>query len=162
MAQTEMTRLDTLFSSAAKRLPAGARGRGGPDPNRVNFSGGSPDPLSMPKKEMAAAAVRALEKRGEWALQYGAATGYPGLIEQLLVKLKRDNGVEARPENVLITAGASQAISLVCDALVDPGDTIISEVPTFLGAIRHFNAHMAIIVGIPMDEHGMMLDVLES
>src|SRR6476646_3466367 len=107
MAQTETTRFDALFSSAAKRLPAGARGRSGPDPNRVNFSGGSPDPLSMPKKEMAAAAVRALEKRGEWALQYGAATGYAGLIDQLLVKLKRDNGVEARPENVLITAGAS-------------------------------------------------------
>src|ERR1700736_969044 len=107
MAQTETTRFDVLFSSAAKRLPPGPRGRGGPDPNRVNFSGGSPDPLSMPKKEIAAAAVRAMEKRGEWALQYGSATGYAGLIDQLLVKLKRDNGVVARPENVLITAGAS-------------------------------------------------------
>jgi 2-aminoadipate transaminase len=162
MAQTETARIEQLFSDAAKALPPGPPPGRGLAPGRANFAGGSPDPGSMPKKEIAAAAVRALEKNGEWALQYGAATGYAGLIEQLLIKLKRDNGVEARPENVLITAGASQAISLVCDALVDPGDTIITEEPTFLGAIRHFNAHKAKIVGIPMDDKGMKLDVLES
>jgi len=116
----------------------------------------------MPTGAMAEAARRAMEKNGQWALQYGAATGYSGLIEQLLVKLKRDNGVDVRPENVLITAGASQAIDLVCDALIDPGDIILSEAPAFLGAIRLFNAHQAKIVGIPMDDQGMKMDVLEA
>jgi len=78
------------------------------------------------------------------------------------LKLKRDNGVDARPENVLITAGASQAIDLVCAALLDPGDVILTEEPTFLGALRIFRAHGATIVGVPMDDRGMQMDVLES
>ena len=162
MAQTETTRLDELFSEAAKRVPPGPPAGRGLSPDRISFSGGSPDPKSMPKKEMAAAAARAMEKNGEWALQYGEATGYRGLIEQLLTKLRRDNGVDVHPENVLITAGASQAIDLVCDALIDPGDVILTEAPTFLGALRLFNAHRATIVGIPMDDQGMQMDALEA
>jgi 2-aminoadipate transaminase len=162
MAQTETTRLEELFSEAAKRLAPGAPQGRGLSPDRMNFAGGSPDPKSMPTKAMAEAATRTMEKNGQWALQYGAATGYAGLVEQLLVKLKRDNGVDTRPENVLITAGASQAIDLVCDALIDPGDVILSEAPAFLGALRLFNAHQAKIVGIEMDDQGMKMDVLEA
>ncbi len=160
MTQTETTRLDELFSAAARRVVPGAPQGRGLSPDRVNFAGGAPDPKSMPRKEMAAAAARAMEKNGQWALQYGGSAGYTGLIEQLLIKLKRDNGVDVRPENVLITAGASQAIDLVCDALVDPGDVILSEEPTFLGALRLFNAHQAKVVGIPMDNEGMQMDLL--
>lgn len=162
MAQTETTRLDELFSEAARRVAPGAPQGRGLSPDRVNFAGGAPDPKSMPTKAMGEAAVRAMEKNGQWALQYGAATGYSGLVEQLLIKLKRDNGVDVRPENVLITAGASQAIDLVCDALIDPGDVILTEAPTFLGALRLFNAHRAEIVGIPMDDQGMKMDHLEA
>jgi 2-aminoadipate transaminase len=162
MAQTETTRLDELFSAAAKRVAPGAPQGRGLSPDRVNFAGGAPDPKSMPTSAMAAAAARAMEKNGQWALQYGGAAGYDGLIEQLLIKLKRDNGVDVRPENVLITAGASQAIDLVCDALLDPGDVILSEEPTFLGALRLFNAHRATVVGIPMDDQGMKMDLLEE
>ncbi len=162
MAQTEALQLDELFSSAAKRMPAGAPAGRGLSPDRVNFAGGSPDPKSMPKQEIAAATARAMEKNGQWALQYGEAAGYTGLIEQLLIKLKRDNGVEVSPANVLITAGASQAIDLVCDALIDPGDVILVEEPTFLGALRLFNAHQAKIIGIPMDDEGMKMDLLEA
>lgn len=162
MARTETTRLDELFSTAARGVPPGPPQGRGLSPDRVNFAGGAPDPGSMPTGEMAAAAVRAMEKEGQWALQYGGAAGYTGLIEQLLIKLRRDNGVEARPENVLITAGASQAIDLVCDALLDPGDTILTEAPTFLGALRLFRAHRAEIIGVPMDDQGMKMDALEA
>ena len=64
MAQTETTRLDELFSAAAKRVAPGAPGGRGLSPDRVNFAGGAPDPKSMPNKEMGAAAVRAMEKNG--------------------------------------------------------------------------------------------------
>ena len=163
MAQTETTRIEELFSEAAKAVPPGppmSFSAGAAD--RVNFTGGFPDPKSMPKKEMAAAAVRALEQKGEWALQYGSTMGYSGLIDQLLAKLKRDNGVELGPENVLITAGASQAIDLICATLLNPGDTVLSEEPTWMGAVRMFHAHKANIVGIPMDNQGMKMDVLEG
>ncbi len=162
MAQTETTRLDDLFSAAARRVPPGPPNGRGLLPDRVNFAVGSPDPTSMPTQEIAAATARAMERNGQWALQYGAPAGDAGLIAQLLLKLKRDNGVDARPENVLITAGASQAIDLVCAALLDPGDVILTEEPTFLGALRLFRAHGATIVGIPMDNEGMRVDILES
>ena len=84
------------------------------------------------------------------------------MIDQLRTKLARDNGVQVEPENVLITAGASQAIDLVCAALLNPGDTIISEEPTWMGAVRMFRAHEAGIVGVPMDEQGMKMDALEE
>ena len=103
-----------------------------------------------------------MEKNGKWALQYGAAVGYAGLIDQLRTKLARDNGVEAERENVLITAGASQAIDLVCSAMLNPGDVVLSEEPTWMGAVRIFKAHNATCVGVPIDNEGMRLDVLES
>ena len=64
--------------------------------------------------------------------------GYSGLIDALIAKLSRDQGIQARRENVLITAGGSQAIDLLLDALVDWGDTIISEMPTWVGAVQAF------------------------
>ena len=68
--------------------------------------------------------------------------------------------MDVRPENVLITAGASQAIDLVCDALVDPGDTFFPKRPPSSARSAIFNAHQAKIVGIPMDDQGMQMDVL--
>jgi len=162
MVQTDTLRLDDLFSTAARRVPPGPPNGRGLLPDRVNFAVGSPDAGSMPTQEIAAATARAMERNGQWALQYGAPAGDAALIAQLLTKLKRDNGVTARPENVLITAGASQAIDLVCAALLDPGDVILTEEPTFLGALRLFHAHGATIVGIPMDDEGMQVDMLES
>src|SRR6478752_2418140 len=106
MAQVQASRLESLFSDQAKALPAGAPpafSAGTAD--RISFTGGFPDPNSLPAKSIAAATARAMEKNGKWALQYGASVGYAGLIDQLRVKLARDNGVEVERENLLITAG---------------------------------------------------------
>jgi 2-aminoadipate transaminase len=130
--------------------------------DRINFTGGFPDPESLPAARIAAATARAMEKNGKWALQYGAAVGYTGLIDQLRTKLSRDNGVAAERENVLITAGASQAIDLVCSAMLNPGDVVLSEEPTWMGAVRIFKAHNATCVGVPVDNEGMRLDILET
>jgi 2-aminoadipate transaminase len=130
--------------------------------DRINFTGGFPDPESLPAARIAAATARAMEKNGKWALQYGAAVGYAGLIDQLRTKLSRDNGVTAERENILITAGASQAIDLVCSAMLNPGDIVLSEEPTWMGAVRIFKAHNATCVGVPVDNEGMRLDILET
>jgi 2-aminoadipate transaminase len=130
--------------------------------DRINFTGGFPDPESLPAGRIAAATARAMEKNGKWALQYGAAVGYAGLIDQLRAKLSRDNGVTAERENILITAGASQAIDLVCSAMLNPGDVVLSEEPTWMGAVRIFKAHNATCVGVPVDNEGMRLDILEA
>lgn len=163
MAQVQESRLECLFSDQAKALPAGApQGFSAGNPDRISFTGGFPDPNSLPAKSIAEATARAMEKNGKRALQYGSAVGYAGLIDQLRIKLARDNGVHAERENVLITAGASQAIDLVCSAMLNPGDIVLSEEPTWQGAVRLFGAHDATCVGVPMDNEGMRTDMLAS
>jgi len=163
MAQTARARLESLFSDQANALPPGPpAGFSAGTADRISFTGGFPDPNSLPAKSIAAATARAMEKNGKWALQYGASVGYAGLIDQLRTKLTRDNGVTVEREHVLITAGASQAIDLVCGAMLNPGDIVISEEPTWQGAVRIFGAHSATCVGVPMDHEGMRLDLLEE
>lgn len=163
MAQVQESRLESLFSDQAKALPAGApQGFSAGNPDRISFTGGFPDPNSLPARSIAEATARAMEKNGKWALQYGQAVGYAGLIDQLRAKLARDNGVQAERENVLITAGASQAIDLVCSAMLNPGDIVLSEEPTWQGAVRLFSAHDATCIGVPMDNEGMRMDILEN
>lgn len=163
MAQVQETRLESLFSDQAKALPAGEpAGFSSGSADRISFTGGFPDPESLPAQRIAEATARAMAKNGKWALQYGSAVGYAGLIDQLRTKLARDNGVVVARENVLITAGASQAIDLVCSAMLNPGDIVISEEPTWQGAVRLFSAHDATCIGVPMDKQGMRMDVLAN
>ncbi len=163
MAQVQESRLESLFSDQAKALPPGPpTGFSAGSADRISFTGGFPDPNSLPARSIAEATARAMEKNGKWALQYGAAVGYAGLIDQLRAKLTRDNGVTVERENVLITAGASQAIDLVCSAMLNPGDIVLSEEPTWQGAVRLFSAHDARCVGVPMDNEGMRMDMLEN
>lgn len=164
MAQVQETRLESLFSDQAKALPASAPPgfSAGSSTDRISFTGGFPDPESLPTQHIAEATARAMAKNGKWALQYGSAVGYVGLIDQLRTKLARDNGVVVERENILITAGASQAIDLVCSAMLNPGDIVLSEEPTWQGAVRLFSAHNATCIGVPMDNEGMRMDVLAN
>lgn len=153
--------LTALLSRRGTDLPGPRLG----DPNKaaqmITFLAGFPDPESLPASEVAQAAARALETNGRWALQYGANAGYPGLIDVLRAKLARDQGIKAGRENVLITNGASQALGLVLDLLVDWGDTIITEAPTWMGAVRAFQNVGAKPVPVPVDEQGTDTAALE-
>ncbi|MEZ4520079.1 MAG: PLP-dependent aminotransferase family protein [Thermomicrobiales bacterium] len=101
-------------------------------------------------------------QKGEWALQYGASAGDERLIEELLKKLARDQQIEAKPENILVTNGASQALSLIVDMLVEPGDVVISEAPTWMGAVANFNQAGADVRDVAVDEHGTRTDDLRD
>jgi 2-aminoadipate transaminase len=128
----------------------------------ISFVFGFPDPASLPAAQVAAATTRVLAERGQTALQYGDNAGYSGLIDALLAKLARDQGIVADRENVLITAGGSQAIGLLLDAFVDWGDTIVSEMPTWLGAVQAFHNVGANVVPVPIDAEGTDIKVLET
>lgn len=150
-----------LFSRRATGLPADPLLDSTEDVvNRISFTFGFPDPASLPAADVAAATVRAMERNGQWALQYGDNAGYRGLVSALLAKLERDQGIVAGPENVLITAGASQAIDLVLDAFVDWGDTFISEMPIWPGGVQAFRHVGASVVPIPVDRQGTDTEAL--
>ncbi len=160
-AATSSAKLQALLSKRGKDLPGPRVGDPRKSAELISFFAGFPDPASLPAGDVAAATVRAMEKDGSWALQYGNSTGYQGLVDVLLAKLKRDQGINAGRENVLITAGGSQALALVLDALVDWGDTLITEAPTWMGAVRAFKNVGAQPVSIPVNEEGTDVEALE-
>lgn len=153
--------MQSLLSERAVRAGSGALGDPRRSAGKISFFAGFPDPSSLPKGDIIEATRVALEADGEWALQYGATQGYSGLIDELLKKLARDQGIEAAPENVLITNGASQALALIVEMLVDPGDVILSEEPTWMGAVQNFTAAGADVHTIPVDDAGTDIAALE-
>jgi len=161
MVDTAVRGIQDLFSERARRSGLARLGDPRDSAKRISFYAGFPDPASLPAADIIDSTRIALERDGEWALQYGASRGYPGLIDELLKKLERDQGISATSDNVLITNGASQSVSLIIDMLVDPGDAVLSEVPTWSGAVHTLHAAGADVRGIPVDGDGADVDAIE-
>ena len=158
----EPANLSSLFSRRASAAPSKARlDQTESVQERISFVYGFPDPACLPAAQVTEATTTALNTKGEWALQYGNSAGYPGLMDILLEKFRRDQGIDASRENIIITAGGSQALALVLDALVDWGDTVITEAPTWMGAVQGFRNVGANVVSIPVDDHGTDTAALE-
>ena len=160
---TTDTWIRDLFSDRAVRTGPGMVGLDPRDSAKViAFGGGYPDASSLPIQDIIESTRIALERDGEWALQYAFGSGVPELVDVLLDKLRRDQGISAGRENVLITNGASQALGLIFEAFVDPGDTIISEAPFFLGTVHRCQASGARVEEISLDADGMNIDELRD
>ncbi len=130
-------------------------------PDIISFGGGLPAPEVFPVKELEAACRRVLDEKGAAALQYSTTEGYAPLREMIARHTSR-YGIKARPEHVLITAGSQQALDLIGKLLLNPGDRILVEAPTYLGALQAFNAYGAEYVSVPMDDDGLQTDDLED
>jgi 2-aminoadipate transaminase len=152
-----------LFSARAKLAGPGMVGS---NPKAIadliSFGGGFPDASSLPIQDIIETTRVALERDGEWALQYAFGTGVPELVEQLLKKLERDQGIKATSENILITSGSSQAIQLIFELFVNPGDVVIAESPFFMGTLWRARASGADVREIPLDEDGIDIEALRS
>ncbi len=162
MATNQAAPLETLISRRARDLPGLRMGDPRTSAEIISFYAGFPDRDSLPKASVIEATKTALEAEGEWALQYGHGLGNRKLADILLAKLQRDFGIVAEQEQMLITAGASQAIGLAIEALVDWGDTIITEAPTWMGAIRAFKNAGASPVIVPLDDEGTNVEALKA
>ncbi|HEU5432751.1 MAG TPA: PLP-dependent aminotransferase family protein, partial [Thermomicrobiales bacterium] len=160
-AESPSTDLNALLSRRAAHLPARPILDGTEAVNRISFTFGFPDAASLPARQVADSTTRVLAAQGDRALQYGDHRGYAGLIDVLRRKLACDQGIDAARENVLVTAGSSQAIDLLLDAFVDWGDMVVSENPTFLGAVSAFRHAGATIVPTPIDDDGVDIAALE-
>ena len=130
-------------------------------PDLISFAGGLPAPEFFPLREIEEACQYVLENDGAKALQYSATEGYQPLKEYLAQSMHK-YGVPAVPENVLLTNGSQQALDLVGKLFLDPGDTVITGRPTYLGAIQAWNAYQARFRTVPLDTEGMRVDKLEG
>jgi 2-aminoadipate transaminase len=130
-------------------------------PDMISLAGGMPAPELFPVERVEEACVRVLRNAGDDALQYSTTEGYPPLREFIVEKMSR-YGIVASVDNVLITAGSQQALDLVGKVLLDPGDVIITEAPTYVGAIQAFTAYQASYATVPLDDDGMVVDLVEE
>jgi 2-aminoadipate transaminase len=131
------------------------------DPDMISFAGGMPAPELFPREELEQATIRVLREQSHLALQYGATEGCRPLREMLVRHMAR-YGIEVGPENVLVTTGSQQALDLVGKLLLNPGDRVATEEPTYLGALQAFTAYQAEYLPVPIDDDGMRVDLLEE
>src|SRR3972149_5179930 len=130
-------------------------------PDIISFAGGLPAPEVFPVEEFRVACDRVLRENGAQALQYSTTEGLLPLREMIARHSSR-YGIEVTPDNVLITASSQQALDLLGKILINPGDNILVESPTYLGALQAWNLYGAEYIVVPMDADGMDTDALEE
>lgn len=130
-------------------------------PGLISFAGGLPAPDVFPVNEFTEACVKVLQEQGAQALQYGTTEGYQPLREMIARHSVR-YGIKITSDNVLITSGSQQALDLLGKILINPGDRILVESPTYLGALQAWNAYGAEFITVPTDKDGMITDEMED
>jgi 2-aminoadipate transaminase len=130
-------------------------------PDIISFAGGLPAPELFPIEEFKAAADVVLSETGPQALQYSTTEGYPPLRDMIVRHMAR-YGIVVDIDNILITTGSQAALDLIGKILINPGDKILTEDPTYLGALQAFKMYGADFVSVPIDDDGMQVDKLEN
>jgi 2-aminoadipate transaminase len=130
-------------------------------PDVISFAGGLPAPELFPVDAFRVAAERVLAQAGTKALQYSTTEGYLPL-RSLIAQQMAHVGIEAKEDNILITSGSQQALDLIGKLLINPGDTILVERPTYLGALQAWNAYQAEYIDVPIDHEGLQINLLEE
>ena len=131
------------------------------DPEIISFAGGLPNPKSFPIKDLEGVVQSVLENYGTTALQYGTTEGLQELREIIVERAYKD-GINTTADDVIITSGSQQALDAVGKLFLNPGDTALVGLPTYLGGINAFRSYESNLVGIPLDKDGMVVDVLEE
>jgi 2-aminoadipate transaminase len=130
-------------------------------PEVISLAGGLPDTSTFPAGTFAAQMTRIAQESTAEALQYGPTEGFEETVD-CIVQVMGAEGMLPDPDDVIVTTGGQQAIDLVCKTLVDPGDVVVCEAPTYPGAVPVFCSYQADVVQIDCDEDGMRIDELEA
>ena len=130
-------------------------------PGIISFAGGFPDPALFDVEGLRESTAAVLATNPGPVLQYGATEGYPALREQLS-RLMQAKGAAVAPEGLIVTTGSQQALDLIGKTMINPGDKVIVEAPTFLATIQCFRLYGAHLIGAPIDANGVDVDKLEQ
>lgn len=131
-------------------------------PGMISFAGGNPAAAALPDAQVAQLAQEVLLSNGKTLLQYGATEGYAPLKESLVPYVEKQFSFACAPDEILPVTGSTQAMDLLCKALINPGDKVVVEDPTFLGNMQCIRLYQAELVPVPSDEEGIDVDQLEE
>ncbi|MCQ4112237.1 aminotransferase class I/II-fold pyridoxal phosphate-dependent enzyme, partial [Megasphaera sp. SC8-1] len=155
--------LDALTPSAIRSITGQIRAKAAQGIEIYSFAGGLPDSNLFPVKELKDITDKVLETEGGDAIQYAASDGYDPLRNELVGLMKKKFSVEnISYKNIFITSGSQQGLNYISKGLIEEGDIVVCETPTYVGAIDSIKSYGPRIVGIPMDNDGINLDKLED
>ncbi len=157
MALKFAKRMDNMKASEIRELLALTA-----KPDIISFAGGLPAPELFPVDQWKAAVNKVLDEKGRQALQYGPTEGYLPLREQIVHRMNKVGVKDAKPDDFLILSGSQQGLDFMAKAFIDPGDQIIVESPTYLGALNAFKAYEPSFLDVELDADGMRMDILEE
>lgn len=155
---------DTHLSSGARSIVSSAIRdllRVTEQPDMISFAGGLPAAEYFPADALAAAAAQVLAASASRALQYGPTEGYSPLRDWLAGRM-HTLGVPAPADQIVVTSGSQQGLDLLGKLLIDPGDVVVVEEPTYLGALQAWRPYRPRFVALPLDEQGLRVDALEQ
>lgn len=132
------------------------------DPEVISLAAGNPAPEAFPVKEIAGITAGLLAENPINALQYSVTEGYTPLRNRLKERMKKAGCFDENSDELIITSGAQQANELACKVLLNEGDTLFCEAPSFIGSLNAFKSYNVNLIGVPMEEDGMKLDALEE
>ncbi len=130
-------------------------------PEIVSLAGGMPNLSAIPMGVMASLVEKLISENGQEALQYGSGQGHPKLREQICDVMALE-GIRANPDDILVTTGSQQALDLISRIFIDPGDVVLVEAPSYVGALGTFAQYEARVVHVEMDQSGLSPEALRN
>ncbi|MEI6867593.1 MAG: PLP-dependent aminotransferase family protein [Actinomycetes bacterium] len=130
-------------------------------PEIVSLAGGMPNLSALPMEMMASVVEKLIRDNGQEALQYGSGQGHPKLREQICDVMALE-GIKAHPDDVIVTTGSQQALDLISRIFLDPGDVVLAEAPSYVGALGTFHQYEAQVVHVGMDNDGLIPEALRQ
>lgn len=132
------------------------------DPSMLSFAGGLPNPEFFPVSELALSTQRVFNTQGQKALQYHVTEGYFPLREYIAMRYKRKCGLDISPEQVLITNGSQQALDIIGKLFINPGDNVLVERPTYLGALQCLSMYSPVFREVTLEDDGLSIGELDE
>ncbi len=123
-------------------------------PEVVSLAGGMPNITDLPREALARAVDRLITERGTQAMQYGSGQGEPFMRDKI-VEVMAEEGIHAHADDIVVTCGSQQALDLVTRVFCDPGDVVLAEAPSYVGALGTFHAYQCQVVHVAMDDSGI-------